>query len=162
MKTRNVVVGSVVAASALGFLATGVVSARPYGGCEADFGGRHAKLEHHSTHAERPMRHLMRRLDLTEEQRDQIFEIKYAQRPVMREKMKELRKGRQALQEAAMAETYDSEAVRELANRQAQIQAELIVMRNATFNNVYALLTPEQRKEIAEMKQKRDAAFQAQ
>lgn len=159
MKARNLVLASVVAAGTLGLLATSVVNARPYGGCDAGFAGRYAKLERHSMHPGGSMRHLMKRLDLTEEQRDQIFEIKHVQRPVMREKMKELRKGREALQEAAMAETYDSEAVRELADRQAGIQAELIVMRNATFSSIYALLTPEQREEIAQMKEERRETF---
>ena len=73
--------------------------------------------------------------------------------------MKALHKGREALQQAAMAETYDSGAVRALADRQAEIKAELIVMRNATFNRIYNLLTPEQRKEITQMKEQRGIGF---
>ena len=75
MKTRKLVLGSVLAASALGLLATGVVNARPYGDCDARFGGRYATLERHGRHPGGPPHHLMKRLDLTEEQRDQMFEI---------------------------------------------------------------------------------------
>jgi len=153
VKTRNLVLASVIAVSTLGFLATGAVSARPYGGCD---GGRHAAFQPHGMHGGGSMRHLINRLDLTEEQRDQIFAIKHAQRPAIREKMKELRKGREALQEAAMAEPYDAQAVRKLADQQARLRAELIVMRNAAQNKIYALLTPEQREEVAQRKESRD------
>lgn len=163
MKTRKLVLGSVLAASALSLLATGVVNARPYGDCDARFGGRYATLERHGLQpAGSPHHlphHLMKRLDLTEEQRDQMFEITHAQQPAIRKKMKALHKGREALQQAAMAETYDSEAVRALADRQAEIKAELIVMRNATFHSIFTLLTSEQREEITQMKEKGGAGF---
>lgn len=155
MKTRNLVLGSVLAATTLGLLGTGVVSARPYGHCDGVFSGRHAAYQRHGMHRGGPLRHFMKRLDLTEEQRDQIFEIRHAQRPAVREKMKELRKGREALRDAAMAETYDPDAVRELAEQQAKIQAELIVMRNATRNQIYGLFTAEQREEVARLKEAR-------
>ncbi len=160
MKPRNLVLGSVLAVSTLGLLTTGIVNAGPYGGCDAPFGARHATLERHGPRPGGPANNLLKRLDLTDEQRDQIFEIHHAQQPAVREKMEALRKGREALRNAAMAENYDSKAVRTLADRQAAVKAELIVMRNATFNGIYNLLTPEQREQIKQVKEKRGAGLQ--
>ncbi len=160
MKPRNLVLGSVLAVSTLGLLTTGIVNAGPCGGCDAPFGARHATLERHGPRPGGPANNLLKRLDLTDEQRDQIFEIHHAQQPAVREKMEALRKGREALRNAAMAENYDSKAVRTLADQQGMLKAELIVMRNATFNRIYTLLTPEQREQIKQMKKKRGTGFQ--
>lgn len=96
---------------------------------------------------------LMRGLDLTDDQRDKIFDIMYAQVPAARDKMKELRKGHDALHAATTAQAYDAAKVRELANAQAKLMADLIVTRTETFNKAYALLTPEQQKKVAEFKE---------
>ena len=160
MKPRNLVLGSVLAVSTLGLLTTGIVNAGPYGGCDAPFGARHATLERHGPRPGGPAHNLLKRLDLTDEQRDRVFEIHHAQQPAVREKMEALRKGREALRNAAMAENYDSKAVHALADRQAGVKAELIVMRNATFNRIYTLLTPEQREQIKLMKEKRGTGGQ--
>ncbi len=159
MKPRNLVLGSVLAVSTLALLTTGIVNAGPYGDCDAPFGARHATLERRGPPPGGPTHHLLKRLNLTDEQRDQIFEIHHAQQPAVREKMEALRKGREALRNAAMAENYDSKAVHALADRQAETKAELMVMRNATFNRIYALLTPEQREQIEQMMEKRGEGF---
>jgi Spy/CpxP family protein refolding chaperone len=98
------------------------------------------------------LRGLMRALDLNDEQRDKIFDLMYAQVPAARDKLKELRTGHDALHEATVAKNYDPAKVRELANAQAKMIADLIVMKTETFNKAYALLTPEQQKKVAEFK----------
>jgi protein CpxP len=98
---------------------------------------------------------MMGRLDLSEQQRDKIFEISYAQEPAVRDKLKALRKVRETLRESATAENYDAQHVRDLADQQAKIQADLAVMRTETFHRIYGLLTPEQKQKLATLKEGR-------
>jgi Spy/CpxP family protein refolding chaperone len=144
MKKRNVIIGSVVGLVALA--AIGVAGARPGGFCGAGLGADHSPfagpMMHGHGHGH--LRHLMRQLDLTEEQRDKVFDILYAQVPAAREKTRELREGREALVSAAMSGNYDPQQVRTLADAQAKPISDLIVMRTETLNKIYAVLTPEQ------------------
>jgi len=157
MKKRNVFLSSILAVAVLGLLAAGVGNARPYG--ERDHERHHSGGEHHGMQRGGDLRHLLKRLDLSEEQRDQIFELKHAQRPAMRDKVKELRQGRSALRAAAMAKDYDARQVRQLADAQAKLIADLMVMRTETFHRIYGLLTPEQQQKLAEWKDKRRGHF---
>lgn len=157
MKKRNVFLSSILAVAVLGLLAAGVGNARSYG--ERDHDRRHHAGEDYGMHRGGELRHLLKRLDLTDEQRDQIFELKHAQRPAMRDKVKELRKGHRTLRAAAMAQDYDARQVRQLADTQAKLIADLMVMRTETFHKIYALLTPEQQQKFGQWKDKRRGHF---
>jgi periplasmic protein CpxP/Spy len=97
---------------------------------------------------------LFRRLELTEAQRDQVFKIFHEQAPALREKMRAVRQAREALREAASAPTFDSARVRELADAQGRAIADAAVMRAETMSRVVALLTPEQRAKLDEVREK--------
>lgn len=94
----------------------------------------------------------LRGLELTEQQRDKIFEITYAQVPAMRAKGKEARKAREALRELTSSGQYDEAKVRALAETEAQAMTEMTVLRTRTDNAVLQVLTPEQRKTAQAMK----------
>src|SRR5512145_2041223 len=49
----------------------------------------------------------LRRLDLTEAQRDQVFKIFHDQAPAMRERMKATRAAHEELRKATVAQTFD-------------------------------------------------------
>lgn len=154
MKKRNLTIGAVAASALIALTAVGTVNARPQGHCESGFGGAHAGGSGDHMMGKR-LRRMMHKLDLSEAQRDQIFEIMHERMPAAREKMKELRKGRDALHDAARAESYDSEQARALAEAQAAVLAELMVMRTETFNQIYGVLTPEQREKAAQWRKER-------
>jgi Spy/CpxP family protein refolding chaperone len=153
MKKRNLIIASTLAAGLAVAAAAGAVNAHGRGGfgpgfdgpMGMGFGGAGFSGPGH-------LHGLMRALDLSDDQRDKIFDIMHAQTPAARDKMKELRKGRDDLHAATVAANYDAKKVRELANAQAKVIADLIVMRTETFNKVYGLLTPEQQKKVAELK----------
>lgn len=149
MKKRNVIIGSVVGLIALA--AIGAAGARPGGFCGAGLGAD-SPFAGPMMHGHGHLRHLMRQLDLTEEQRDKVFDVLYAQVPAAREKVKELREGREALVSAAMSGNYDPQQVRTLADAQVKPISDLIVMRTETLNKIYAVLTPEQQAKAAELK----------
>jgi protein CpxP len=152
MSNRSVILGSILAASLLGLSATNTVIAAPD---VSAGGGPRAGYEGHGWHREGGLPRMFEQLNLTQEQRDKINQIMNEGKPVRQDKMKALWENRKALRDQAMAETYDAQRVRELADQQAKLRAELTVMRTETFHNIYSVLTPEQKQKLVEMKQQR-------
>ena len=158
MKKRNLILGGVLGAGLLGLLAAGAVSAHAYGRCGFGHGGFH----HHQAFGGHGlagpgggMRHMLGRLDLSDQQRDQVFQIMYQQMPAQHAKMTALRKDREDLRAATSNGSFDEQKVRALADEQAKILSDLTVMRAQTMSQVYALLTPEQQQELSSWKEHR-------
>ena len=101
-----------------------------------------------------PMEH-MRALNLTEQQRDQIFKIHHDSVPAMREQMKQVQKARNDLRQIAMADKFDEAKARQAADAQAKAMANMAVMRAQSANRVRQVLTPEQRQKMDEMRSRR-------
>jgi Spy/CpxP family protein refolding chaperone len=94
----------------------------------------------------------MRELNLTEQQRDQIFKIHHDSAPAMREQMKQVQKARTDLQQIAMADKFDEARARQAADAQAKAMANMAVMRAQAMNRVRQVLTPEQRQKMDQMR----------
>jgi Spy/CpxP family protein refolding chaperone len=151
MKKRTAVI-TLLVSGVIALATVGAVSASPGGRC----GGEHAAFGGPMGHGGGKQIHrMMERLDLSDEQRDQIFDIMHAQMPAARDKMKELRAGRQALRALTMSAELDEAKVREAADAQAKLIADMMVMRSQTMNKVYKVLTPEQREQAAKMMDER-------
>ncbi|WP_374263957.1 Spy/CpxP family protein refolding chaperone [Zoogloea sp.] len=99
-----------------------------------------------------PMPPFMRDLKLTEAQRDQIFKIMHEQAPALRDKAKEVRKAHADIRALTFSSGYDEAKVKALSESGAQAMAQIAQMRAASANQIYQLLTPEQRKKADEMK----------
>lgn len=151
MIRRNKTIAALLTAGVLGLSAAGSAVANPWGG------GHKPSCERHAGKQGGGMHRVFERLDLSQTQRDQLFEIRHGQRPALREKMKALRNDRQALRALATAEDYDADRVREIAERQAQARADLIVMRTETMHKMLQVLTPEQKQKLADMRQRHQA-----
>lgn len=105
-------------------------------------------------HRHQGMMHVMKELNLTSEQRAAIKGIMQEQRNQMqstREKMRDLRK---SMHEQAVSKNYDANKVRELADAQAKIMANMSVKRIEMMNHIHQLLTPEQAKKLESMKRR--------
>jgi periplasmic protein CpxP/Spy len=89
-------------------------------------------------------------LKLTDEQQDKVFAIVYAAAPAMREQAKALRKAHEALRDINQSPQYDENRVKGLAETAAKADSQLTVLRVRTEHDIYALLTPEQRKQLEE------------
>lgn len=94
----------------------------------------------------------LRGLDLTEGQRDKIFEIIHAQAPAMREKGKAMFKAQADLRALAAAPDYSEAKAGALADAAAKAMADMTLARAKAERQVFEVLTPEQRKQLAEMK----------
>ncbi len=91
-------------------------------------------------------------LNLTEAQRDKIFEIMHAQAPAMREKGKAVFKAEADLRALTASPDYSDAKARSLADAAAKAMSEMTLARAKAERQVFEVLTPEQRKQLAEMK----------
>jgi periplasmic protein CpxP/Spy len=98
------------------------------------------------------MPHHLRGLNLSEAQRDKIFEIMHAQAPAMREKAKAERQAEDNLQALTSAGDYSEAKARALADTSAKAMSEMSLARARAERQVFEVLTPEQRKQLADMK----------
>lgn len=94
----------------------------------------------------------LNRLDLTEAQRDRIFDIMHAQAPIMRNTAKAMQKAQSDLRDLTAAPDFSEAKARELANAAAAAMGEMALNRAKTERQVFDVLTPEQRKQLAELK----------
>jgi Spy/CpxP family protein refolding chaperone len=91
-------------------------------------------------------------IELNEAQEDKVFAILHAGAPYLREQGKIAAKARQALQALAKADKYDDAKAAALAREAAQAQANIALQHVRTEQKLLAVLTPEQRKQLAEDK----------
>lgn len=144
MKKRNLIIGSILAGT------IGVAGlAQACGGPGGNFRGAH------KGHGGERMMHVMKKLDLSAEQRNAVRTIKRDSRDQMQAKRDEMQDIRQALQKQASAETYDAAKVRELADAKAKIMVDITVQRIETMQKVRKQLTAEQLAKFDDMKDRR-------
>ena len=91
-------------------------------------------------------------LNLSEAQRDKVFEIMHGQAPAMRDKGKAVRNAEEALRGLARSPDYSEAKARELSDGAAKAMAEMALAHLKVERQVYEIMTPEQRKQLAEMK----------
>ena len=85
-------------------------------------------------------------LKLTDVQQSQIKTLLDAEREQVKPLVVKMQESRKPLVQAAEATTFDEAAVRAIAVDQAATETELIVSRTKVQNQIYALLSTEQRE----------------
>jgi Spy/CpxP family protein refolding chaperone len=103
---------------------------------------------------------MLRGLDLTEAQRDQVFQIFHEQAPAFHEQMKQVRQARENLMKLAAADRFDESQARQAADAQAKALSALALMHAQTMHRVRDILTPEQRARLDERAQRRQGEGQ--
>jgi protein CpxP len=96
----------------------------------------------------------LRRLDLSEAQRDQVSKIFSEQAPAIRERMKAALEARQELRKLSLAPSFDRARAQALANDEARAMADIALMRAESRSRVFALLTPEQRTKLEQLRER--------
>lgn len=91
----------------------------------------------------------LRGVHLSDAQKDQIFDILHRAAPALRAKGSEVRRAQVQLHELAMSASYDETKAKTLADAGARAMAELALLRAGTDNQIFRLLTAEQRKQLA-------------
>ena len=91
------------------------------------------------------------RLDLSEAQQDQIFELMHEQAPIMRKQMKALRKAESELQTLKKSADFSEAKAKELIASMTAQRAEMEMAKVLTERKVLALLTPEQQQQLEKL-----------
>ena len=95
--------------------------------------------------------HAIRRLDLSDEQREAARAIKGALKADVRPIMQEMKAGHMQLKELVKADSYDEPAVAALAGKEGDLTAERILLTSRAISEILGLLTDEQRAELEAM-----------
>lgn len=93
-------------------------------------------------------------LKLTDEQQDKVFSILYAAAPAVREQEKALRKAHEALGQLGTSADYDEARAKALIESATKAGGQLTLLRLRTEHDIFVLLTPEQRAQVAERRQR--------
>jgi len=152
MKYRNLILTTLLAGS----LATvGFVSISHAG---PQCGDRHGMHGQHTGYVEGhrdPLQRLMRHVDLTDAQQSEIKAILDTSRTDTKNLSQQLRDSRKAMYNLVTGTNYNPERVRDLADEQAKLNAELTVARIDTMHRTLQVLTPEQQAELAKLREQR-------
>jgi periplasmic protein CpxP/Spy len=98
---------------------------------------------------DRPPPYLME-LNLTEDQQDKVFAIMHASAPAIRDQFKAVRKAREALHDLGHAVQFDSGNAGSLAQALGKAESQLALLHARNDHDIFAVLTDEQRKELAD------------
>jgi Spy/CpxP family protein refolding chaperone len=98
----------------------------------------------------------LRGINLTDAQQDNIFKILYAQAPTMREKMKNIRNAMKSLHTLVLSGQYNEAEAKSLAKSIADDLAAMLLIRAQGDQQIYGLLTQDQRKQLESMKTDRE------
>jgi Spy/CpxP family protein refolding chaperone len=100
----------------------------------------------HGMHGDLMMR--LHHLNLSEAQRDKLFNIMHAAAPEQRERMKAVRNAHEALAELARAERFDDAKAIALSRELGQAVAAQALLQARTESQALAVLSPEQREQL--------------
>jgi Spy/CpxP family protein refolding chaperone len=105
------------------------------------------------------LRHMTKELNLTTDQQAQIKSIMQAERGKIHPLIEQLRQNEQA-QDANINGNFDEGQARAFAGKQTQIMSDLIVEKQRTKSQIYAVLTPEQRQKAQQLRQEHQQKMQ--
>ena len=98
----------------------------------------------------------LRRLELTDEQREQVRTLIGAGREAARASFEETRAAREALAEVVASATVEEERIRTLAAELGRLAGDAAVRRAQTYAAVWEILTPEQQARAEEIEAERE------
>ena len=98
---------------------------------------------------DRPPPFLME-LNLTDDQQDKVFAIMHASAPAIRDQFKAVRKAREALHDLGRAVQFDSGSAGSLAQALGKAESQLALLQARNDHDIFAVLTDEQRKDLAD------------
>jgi periplasmic protein CpxP/Spy len=110
---------------------------------------------HGMRHGRGMLQHMTKALNLTEAQQAQVKTIMQAERAKVQPIMQQLRQNEQA-QNTGVTGEFDEAKARDFAQKQSQLMADMIVEKQRTKSQIYAVLTPEQRQKALQLMQQRE------
>jgi Spy/CpxP family protein refolding chaperone len=98
-------------------------------------------------------------LNLSETQQDKMFELMHSQVPKARQADKQRQQLTAELHKLSNSVSYDEAKAKQISEKLAVIEKEYVLNRAAINHQVYQILTPEQRKQLDEMKTNYEEGF---
>jgi Spy/CpxP family protein refolding chaperone len=152
MKHRNLILTTLLAGS----LATaGIITVSHAGPHCGERSGAYGEGMGHSEGRHDPLQRLMHQVDLTDAQQSEIKAIIETSRTDTENVRKQLLDSRKAMRNLVTGSDYNIEKVRELADQQATLRAELTVARIDTMHRTLQVLTDEQQAKVAKLREQR-------
>ncbi len=102
---------------------------------------------------------MLRGVDLTDAQREQVRELMRSQSDAQRVKREALRKSHEDLWNLAMSDDYSDASLKERAAAHGRAVAEMAELHARNARQVYQLLTPEQRRQLSENRRTREERY---
>ena len=144
MNSRTSLKAITIGLALAGLLATGPVLAgqagTPHGGPGHDGG---------------PMMHMLKSLNLSDDQKAKVKEIMDDEHPKMAPLAQNSWKARQGLEQAIHAPVFDENAIRAAATQVGHAEAELAVERGRLSSRIRGVLTTDQQKQMDARRQQR-------
>jgi Spy/CpxP family protein refolding chaperone len=134
-------------------LVTGVAASWAAAGGARAQGGR-GGFEHHM------LGMMTDYLDLTDAQQAQVKQIFAAEKAAVLPLVQQLHQTRRQLRQLAQSSSFDEGKVRAIAGQQAQTMTELTVEKSKVANQIFNLLTPDQKAKAQKFMERREARFQ--
>jgi periplasmic protein CpxP/Spy len=100
---------------------------------------------------------MLRGLDLTEAQREQVQQLSQQNREQLRGLMDRMRAAQEARRQAVETVPFNESEVRAAMETLAAIEADLAVAQARLQNDIHALLTPEQQQRLQQLRADRQA-----
>ncbi len=102
---------------------------------------------------------MLHRLDLTDAQKAQVKQIMTQERPALKPLMQQMAQGRTQLRQLALSGNFSEDQARSIATQQSQNMTEMMVQRARIENEVFQVLTPDQKTKLTQLLQERAARF---
>jgi len=102
-------------------------------------------------------RHMLKQLDLTSAQHDQVKAIWAKEKPTLQPLMQQMRQNRSAMKALEASGPFDEAKTRALATQNSQTMVELQVEHARIKSEIMQILTPDQKAKLAQIEANREA-----
>jgi periplasmic protein CpxP/Spy len=102
-------------------------------------------------------RHMLKQLDLTSAQHDQVKAIWQKEKPTLQPLMQQMRQNRSAMKALEASGPFDEAKTRALATQNSQTMVELQVEHARIKSEIMQILTPDQKAKLAQIEANREA-----
>ncbi|MDN5842185.1 MAG: Spy/CpxP family protein refolding chaperone [Alcaligenaceae bacterium] len=123
------------------------------GGCAPTHGAMHHAHSH--SHSDRGGMKAFHRLNLSDAQREQMFQIRHEQAPELFKLRTAERTARAQLRDAGRAEPFDEAAAQQAAQNLGDAQGQLALIRAQSRAKTMAVLTDDQRAQLSKFRSHR-------
>ena len=101
------------------------------------------------------VKRLMKKLDLSDDQREEVRTIIQNAKPEFKENMMAMRDNQHQLHSQIKTDHFDQADVEATANAQAELTKEIVILSAQVHSDIFQILTPEQRDKVQKVIEKK-------